>query len=388
MLESKVKRLSQQVKDTPLKPLTPVETAALFDRTLQELDRFSSFKVRDVDVSLKMAVAKIENEVVFVFPEPGSVDPASLHELKFTLRGSASDVDSNPPSIGNETPTGLVAPGNIKILAKYSDDETGIDQSTATMMLDGQTVEADSSVFGIEYTEKLGPGQYTVHVEVCDKAGNKASKEWTFIVAEDDSPVMKLSKEELDFGETKTAESFNISNAGGGSLTWQVSEVTAEWVVVSPTKGSLEPKESDTIAVNISRKDLDQGEYTSSVSIDSDGDKGKIELSMIVPPSDPISLTPTPLDLGVEDTKKVFVITNLTSSDMGWRITSRQPNWIINVDPKGGTISPGATANVSVQVYRQRLNAGQYQHEISIRYDDENGNILTVPFMITMGVSN
>jgi hypothetical protein len=121
--------------------------------------------------------------------------------------------------------------------------------------------------------------------------------------------------------------------------------------------------------------------------------KGPCKLEL--PPTDtevavekPEFLTPPSLDFGMEDTKKVFVITNSGSSDMGWRITSRQPNWIINVDPKGGTISPGATANVSVQVYRRGLNAGQYQHEMSIRYNDENGNILTVPFMITMGVPN
>lgn len=107
-----------------------------------------------------------------------------------------------------------------------------------------------------------------------------------------------------------------------------------------------------------------------------------------VHPPGSILLDPPSLDFGMDDTEKVFVITNLTSSDMGWRITSRQPNWIMNVDPRGGRIAPGATANVSVQVHRRGLNAGQYQHEMSIRYDDESGNIVTVPFMITMGVPN
>ena len=83
----------------------------------------------------------------------------------------------------------------------------------------------------------------------------------------------------------------------------------------------------------------------------------------------------------------VFTITNQGSSPMRWQVISKQPDWIMNVDPKGeASLMPGAKSNVSIQVHRRRLNPGQYHHEISIRYNDESGNILTVPFRVTMSV--
>ena len=89
-LEDQVGRLSLQVERTPLQPLTPKEGSILFDRTFQELRDVSGFEVRDADLSLKLATAKLGEDPVFVLPEPGAVDPATLHELKFRFRSIGS----------------------------------------------------------------------------------------------------------------------------------------------------------------------------------------------------------------------------------------------------------------------------------------------------------
>jgi chromosome segregation ATPase len=89
-LEAQVGRLSAQVEDTPLQPLTTKEASTLLNQTLQELTSVSGFEVRDAEVTLKVATAKLGEEPVFMIPEPESVDPATLHALTFTLRSSTS----------------------------------------------------------------------------------------------------------------------------------------------------------------------------------------------------------------------------------------------------------------------------------------------------------
>lgn len=85
-LEARVGRLSSQVEGTPLQPLTPSEGSALFSRTLQALRDVSGFEVRDADLTLKLATARLGGEPVLVLPEPGAVDPATLHEIKLNFR--------------------------------------------------------------------------------------------------------------------------------------------------------------------------------------------------------------------------------------------------------------------------------------------------------------
>jgi chromosome segregation ATPase len=86
-LEAQVGRLSAQVERTPLQPLTAEEGSLLFNRTLQALSDISGLEVRDADLTLKLATARLGEEPVLVLPEPGAVDPATLHELRFTFRG-------------------------------------------------------------------------------------------------------------------------------------------------------------------------------------------------------------------------------------------------------------------------------------------------------------
>jgi seryl-tRNA synthetase len=85
-LEAQVGRLSLQVERTPLQPLTAEEGSVLFNRTLEALGDISGFEVRNADLTLKLATARLGEEPVLVLPEPGAVDPATLHELRFTFR--------------------------------------------------------------------------------------------------------------------------------------------------------------------------------------------------------------------------------------------------------------------------------------------------------------
>ncbi len=87
--EAQVRRLSRQVEKNPLNPLTPDEASVLFDKLLGSFRSKPGLELRDVNLVLKVATGKIAQETVLLLPEPGSVDPNTLHELKLTLRSSA-----------------------------------------------------------------------------------------------------------------------------------------------------------------------------------------------------------------------------------------------------------------------------------------------------------
>lgn len=88
-LTAEVTRLSRQVERTPLNPLSPEEAAALFDKFIGGMKLSRNLELRDVNLTLKVATGKLGNQAVLLLPEPGAVDPATLHELKFNLRGTS-----------------------------------------------------------------------------------------------------------------------------------------------------------------------------------------------------------------------------------------------------------------------------------------------------------
>lgn len=88
-LTAQVKRLNAQVRSTTLSPLSPEEASALIQKTIGGLQT-DRFQLADIDLTLKVATAKVGTEPVLVFPQPGSADPNTTHEIKLKLRNPAA----------------------------------------------------------------------------------------------------------------------------------------------------------------------------------------------------------------------------------------------------------------------------------------------------------
>jgi hypothetical protein len=120
-------------------------------------------------------------------------------------------------------PTGTEQSIDVAISANYSDSGSGIDQTTALMRVDGETVSATPSASGISYLATgLSKGTHTVSVEVSDQFGNSAIETWTFRVEE--TPPVIASVEPS--GEVDTATpglNATYSDAGSGVDTGSVS---------------------------------------------------------------------------------------------------------------------------------------------------------------------
>ncbi|MDO9463939.1 MAG: Ig-like domain-containing protein [bacterium] len=96
------------------------------------------------------------------------------------------ETDTTPPSITDLSPkdASTIYYTTPKISVKYSDDKSGIDKTTVKMLVNAVDVTASSIITdeGISYkpTEELTEGGVTVNIEVKDKAGNLATKEFSF----------------------------------------------------------------------------------------------------------------------------------------------------------------------------------------------------------------
>jgi hypothetical protein len=97
--------------------------------------------------------------------------------------------DASPPIITVTSPQGTITVSKVTLSVSVVDD-TGVDK--VTLKLNGTEIpEADvhlaDGVITSE-TPELEPGEQQVSVEVVDKAGNKASASWSFVVEPDTTP--------------------------------------------------------------------------------------------------------------------------------------------------------------------------------------------------------
>jgi len=103
-LTAQAKRLTKQVEKTKLHPLTPEEASGLLQQTLQTFQEGTSFEVREVNLTLKLATAGLGDQPVLVLPEPGAMEAAALHELKISLRGPGGLAEAKPGSLKPPVP--------------------------------------------------------------------------------------------------------------------------------------------------------------------------------------------------------------------------------------------------------------------------------------------
>ena len=195
-------------------------------------------------------------------------------------------------------------------------------------------------------------------------------------------PSLSLSPASLDFEETDTADSFTITNTGGGTLTWQIASQQPGWMILSSTSGSVESGGYSKIVVTVNRANMDPGAHEHTISITSNGGDGSISLAMTVPEPEPsLSLSPASLDFGTTDTDDSFTMTNAGGGLLTWQIASQQPGWV-TLSSTSGSIESGDQSEVDVTVNRSSLGAGSHDHTISLTSNGGDGSVLitvTVP---------
>jgi hypothetical protein len=161
---------------------------------------------------------------------------------------STFSLETTPPQITDTDPTGTVseeeAASGIMISAKLSDDGSGVDAASVVMWLDGDAVDANATVEGVQYMAKgLRYGDHRVRLAVADMLGNTADEEWDFSVADSTPPTLTVisPKQDAVVGVRPVIKISYADEGSGVDLTSVVVKVDGEDVMataMAPAKPS------------------------------------------------------------------------------------------------------------------------------------------------------
>jgi len=218
------------------------------------------------------------------------------------------------------------------------------------------------------------------HIEVVDCAENLLVAEGgtTFInsslpcvCGSNPNPLLHVSPLVLDFGATDVTQSFLIANAGGGTLTWDVTE-TVPWLDASPTSGT----NGETIVVTVDRTGLATGYHSGLINITSNAGNETVTVNMTVVDPDPVlGVSPPALVFSTTDMEQVLNIFNAGSGHLDWYILTDQ-TWITAHPPIGDN-----DLDVTIRVDRTGLPGGTYNGNLFVM---SNGGDVTVPVFMSV----
>lgn len=188
-----------------------------------------------------------------------------------------------------------------------------------------------------------------------------------------DLPFIRTDVSSLSFtanaGEVKS-KVFRVKNGGDGSLTYSIS-TNRNWITVSPVSGFSEG-EWDDIAVTVDSANLNEGNYSGTVTITSDtavNSPKTVNVSLFVKSTPPnIRLNRTTIGfIAVDDEanpeSQTFSIKNGGDATMSYVISSNR-EWLY-VSPKTG-VSTGEWDSIKVSVDINALDVGEYTGTLKI----------------------
>jgi hypothetical protein len=179
-------------------------------------------------------------------------------------------------------------------------------------------------------------------------------------------PALEVEPTGLDFGYVYDDLAFGVFNAGGGTLTWNVSE-SLPWLELSPAGGT----NAGEVTVTVDRTGLPAGSYGGEIGLTSNAGSKTITVSMTVLPTDPIlRVAPTELTFEGRIEDIPLFIYNDGIPGLTWTASGDQP-WL-SVSPPGGVEAGGVTVHVD----RTGLGEGTYHGNVSVT---SNGGNQTVP---------
>jgi uncharacterized membrane protein len=193
----------------------------------------------------------------------------------------------------------------------------------------------------------------------------------------------------LDFGAgiqgSNTIQPLTLSNTGSGAINWAASS-DQPWLILTPNQGTFSSNE--TLEIAVQRGTLTPKDYTGKITFSSNvGSSITVSVQMTVNPIPPnagpvLMITPAVLsftaqDLGANPTGQELVVGNPGTKPLSWSLSNSgltqsanqsqilndiaipTSNWL-SISPASGTVLPGTTGILQVNVNSQNLLPGTY----------------------------
>ncbi len=179
-------------------------------------------------------------------------------------------------------------------------------------------------------------------------AGNAGTKSITVKASIGQPPVLDVSPTDYDFGNIEQrntpSKEFTVTNAGGGTLTWQVDNFTSDCFTVSPSPGSSQSG-NGMITVTV-KSDAPDGSCTDSVIVNA-GNAGtkSIRITVNVAELPVLNVSPTDYDFGNiqqgNTPSKEFTVTNAGGGTLTWQVDDNFTSDCFTVSPSPGSSQSG-----------------------------------------------
>ena len=180
-------------------------------------------------------------------------------------------------------------------------------------------------------------------------------------VSGDNAPQLQLSETTLDFGTTANNLSFSVMNVGpnGTTLNWTCSNITVDWLTLSPTSGSTAGGDSTMVMATIDRTKFN-GIVSTSVTVNGAGMSSTIVFNAQSEGSGVaiLQLSENTLDFGEQETAMTFQVRNIgtNSSVLDWTISTPAVNWL-TISPMSGSTVAGNASLVTVLIDRSMFSS-------------------------------
>jgi N,N-dimethylformamidase beta subunit-like protein/uncharacterized protein DUF4082/concanavalin A-like lectin/glucanase superfamily protein/fibronectin type III domain protein/BACON domain-containing protein/Big-like domain-containing protein len=231
----------------------------------------------------------------------------------------------------------------------------------------------------------LSAGTYTADVTITAGASSKTVP--VTLTVDPPPPVITVAPTNLSFtgtanGADPAAKTFDVSNGGGGTLNWTVSE-SASWMSASPGSGT----NAGTVTVTPSITGLAAGAYTADITVAAPGATSRtvqVTLTLDPPPTPPV-LSTSPASLafsatqgGASPVSKSITVTNTGGGTLNWT-ASEDAAWL-SVSPGSGT----GNGTVTVSATTGSLTAGTYTADVTVSATGVSGSPKTIPVTFTV----
>jgi len=186
------------------------------------------------------------------------------------------------------------------------------------------------------------------------------------------------------------SQSFEVWNAGGGTLDYSISD-DASWLSVSPASGAS-TGEQDTVSVDYSTSALAAGTYTATITVSDPGAANSprtIAVTLTVYKPGKISKSVAALSAsatqGTSPAAQSFAVWNSGEDVMVYTL-SDDAGWL-SVSPSSGD-SAGEQDSITVNYSASSLAAGTYAATITIASPDAENSPVQIPVTLVVSASS
>ncbi len=174
---------------------------------------------------------------------------------------------------------------------------------------------------------------------------NGGSKTLTIVIGKP-QPILKVTPESIDFGDTEIEKSLSISNIGIGVIAYTAS-APQSWITLEGASGNVTTDEIKTIKVKLIKTGLTPGDYSGAIVINSNNNSVEVPVAMkVIQASEPSVLNGSASGIKNNEAQVSGNINNVGSSAITqhghcWS-TSPNPSTSNNKTTLGGTNTEGA----------------------------------------------